>query len=100
MVGTEPFWGGVIDGEGITLEGADRAPLRFPTGERVVTGAGARWRTRTATGATLDLVLLNERCSDGMSDRAYPFAVTATVGREVLRGCAMTEAEFVRRSPA
>ncbi len=100
LVGAEPFWGGTIGEEAITLIGADRPELRFPTGERVVGGAGARWRTRSSDGRSLELTVLREPCSDGMSERRYPFQVTAVVDGETLRGCALTEAEFVRQRPS
>jgi uncharacterized membrane protein len=101
LIGTEPFWGATISETTITLSGADRPELRAPAGERRVTGAGASWRTRTASAPQTEITvtLLRAPCSDGMSDRAYPFAATVTVGAETLRGCALTEAEFVRSRP-
>ena len=83
MVGTEPFWGGTITGEAITLEGADRPAVRFPAGEPVVAGTGARWRTRSADGGTLDLNLVDELFSYGMSDSCYYFAVYAVLSHDV-----------------
>ena len=96
LVGTEPFWGATITVDAITLSGADRPHLRFPAGGREVTGAGVRWRTQTSSGDPVEVTLLRETCSDGMSDRVYPFHATVVLGRETLGGCAMTETEFMR----
>ena len=62
--------------------------------------ASARLPARASASVTLaaaepvDIVLVRETCSDGMSDRRYPFAATVTFGRETLRGCAIPEAQF------
>lgn len=87
-VGTEPFWGARIEGRCVTYSTPDdqagtRVWTRF-SGSRdagVWLGAigGARFELRTAPAAA---------CSDGMSDRQYPVAVTVTVGNEVRKGCA------------
>ena len=96
LVGTEPFWGATITADSISLSGADRPHLRFPAGGREVTGAGVRWRTQTSAGDPVEVTLLRETCSDGMSDRSYPFHATVVIGSETLSGCAMTESEFMR----
>ncbi|GAB6195748.1 hypothetical protein PAGU2595_010530 [Lysobacter xanthus] len=87
-VGTEPFWGASVEGRCVTYSHPGDA-----TGTRVWTrfegtveqgawsgalhGAPFVMRTRPAPG-----------CSDGMSDRRYPIAVSLTVGDEERRGCA------------
>ena len=96
LIGTEPFWGATITADTITLSGADRPHLRFAAGERAVTGAGVRWRTNSASGDPVEVTLVRETCSDGMSDRTYPFQATVVLGSETLRGCAITESEFLR----
>jgi uncharacterized membrane protein len=87
-VGTEPFWAARIEGRCVTYSHPDnqsgtRIWTQF-TGTRdngVWTGfyEGARFvlRTRRAPG-----------CSDGMSDRRYPIAVSVTVKGEERSGCA------------
>jgi len=101
LVGTEPFWGGTVSDALITVEGADRPSLRMPAGERRVTGAGVSWRTRTAAGSPTEVVvtLTPETCSDGMSDRVYPFRAEVALGAEVLRGCAIPERLWPRAAP-
>ena len=97
LIGTEPFWGATITADAITLSGADRPHVRLAAGERLVTGAGVRWRTQSANGDPVEVTLVRETCSDGMSDRVYPFRATVVLGQETLRGCAITEAEFLRQ---
>ena len=87
-VGTEPFWGARIEGRCVTYstpedQAGTRVWTRF-SGSRdagVWVGSlnGARFELRTAPAAA---------CSDGMSDRQYPVAVTLKVGNEVRSGCA------------
>jgi len=87
-VGTEPFWGARIDGRCVTYSHPeDQSGTRVwtqLTGTRdngVWTGfyANQRFvlRTRPQPG-----------CSDGMSDRRYPIAVSLTVAGEERSGCA------------
>ena len=89
-VGTEPSWAVQIEGRCVTYSHPDDQQ-----GTRVWT----RY-TASATGGTwIDALdgrhfILRTRaqfgCSDGMSDRRYPFAVELTVGGEQRSGCADT----------
>ena len=45
----------------------------------------------TYAGGKFDMVVTKGTCSDGMSDRQYPFTVTLEVGSETRFGCARTE---------
>lgn len=87
-IGTEPFWGARIEGRCVTYSHPEdqtgtRVWTRFTPGPDGGTWAGAlgggkfELRTRNAPG-----------CSDGMSDRRYPFAVTLIVHGERRTGCA------------
>ncbi|HEX8263331.1 MAG TPA: hypothetical protein VF547_10705 [Allosphingosinicella sp.] len=87
-VGTEPFWGARIEGRCVTYSHPDdqrgtRLWTRFAPGPDggVWTGAlaGRRFELRTRSRAG---------CSDGMSDKAYPFAVELRIGAERRTGCA------------
>lgn len=87
-IGTEPFWGAEIHGRCVTYSTPeDQKGTRVWT---QFTGSAERgsWsgffdkqhfvlRTRPEPG-----------CSDGMSDRSYPIAVTLTVRGEERKGCA------------
>ncbi|MDT0576740.1 hypothetical protein RM533_11190 [Croceicoccus sp. F390] len=87
-VGTEPFWAvHVADGklryttpqdqEGVLVEVHHTADL-----------AGEAGLAGTMDGRTLRLVGKAEPCSDGMSDREYPFSVILELGEEQFKGCA------------
>ena len=94
LVGTEPFWGGRIARDAITISGMDRPDARFPYTDPVVTGAGARWRTQSTGAFPLTVTLVRDPCSDGMSDKRYPFQATVVLGTETLKGCAILEKDF------
>ena len=87
-VGTEPFWGARIEGRCVTYltpenQAGTRVWARF-SGSRdagiwVGSLGGKSFELRTSPSPT---------CSDGMSDRQYPVAVTLLVGGERRTGCA------------
>lgn len=92
FTGTEPFWGGEIaDGAARystpeNIEGAQFAVTRF-AGNNGVTYSG------TLDGRSFDLMITPGSCSDGMSDRTYPFTATLTLGEEQRNGCAWTDSQ-------
>ncbi len=87
-LGTEPFWA-VTNGS---------AGLRYMTPENsegvavTVTGEDEQENSRNVTGTLEDNIFTIEiavaTCSDGMSDRIYPFTATLKLGEEERRGCA------------
>ena len=87
-LGTEPFWAIHVS------EGR----LRYMTPENQEgIAAEVTWeqtaQDRMALAATVDGKALTlrgriEPCSDGMSDRIYPYSVTLTLGEETRQGCA------------
>lgn len=87
-VGTEPFWGARIEGRCVTYSHPEdqkgtRVWTRYAPGPDggIWTGAlgGRRFELRTRA---------HPGCSDGMSDKTYPFAVDLVVGGERRSGCA------------
>lgn len=92
FTGTEPFWGGEIaDGAARystpeNIEGSQFAVTRF-AGNNGVTYSG------TLDGRSFDLMITPGSCSDGMSDRTYPFVATLTLGEEQRNGCAWTDSQ-------
>lgn len=87
-VGTEPFWGARIEGRCVTYshpgdQKGTRIWARFASGPD-----GGIW-TGALGGRPFRLVTRSqEGCSDGMSDKRYPFAVELVVGGERRTGCA------------
>lgn len=87
-LGTEPFWSATIDGRCVTYSTPeDQEGTRIWT---AFTGSRETGQWRGFLGK--DRFVLETRpdpdCSDGMSDRTYPIAVTLTIGTEERRGCA------------
>lgn len=91
FTGTEPFWGGEVRGDTLTystpedIEGTQIAVSRFA-------GLGGVSWSGELDGQPFDLSLTEGECSDGMSDRTYPFVATLSVRGETRRGCAWSEA--------
>lgn len=87
-IGTEPFWGADVNGRCVTYSTPEDQQ-----GSRVWTQFSGSADNGSWTGF-LDnqKFVMRTRpqpgCSDGMSDKRYPVAVTLTVGGEERRGCA------------
>jgi uncharacterized membrane protein len=92
FTGTEPFWGGQVTAGTLTystpenIDGTQIAVERF-AGRNGLSFSG------TLDGANFVMAVTPGECSDGMSDRTYPFTVTLQVGAEQRQGCAWTEAQ-------
>jgi len=90
FTGTEPFWGGEV--EGLTLkystpedqDGTAIAIARFA-------GRGGASFSGMLDGQTFEMTATESECSDGMSDRTYPFTVTLEIGEETRNGCGWTD---------
>ena len=91
FTGTEPFWGGEVSGGTLiysTPEEQDGTAIEV---ERFAGRGGVSW-TGTHQGEPFVLAAAEAPCSDGMSDRTYPFTVTLQLGSETRGGCGWTEA--------
>jgi uncharacterized membrane protein len=89
LVGTEPFWGGKIRRDGLSLMRAGQPDVAVDNpGVRIEGGAGV-WNA-----GALVLKLTAEPCSDGMSDRQYGYRAEVTLNGQALRGCASAPTEF------
>lgn len=90
FLGNEPFWGGQVAGTALTYstpdipDGTDIAVTRFA-------GRGGVSWSGMYSGARFALAVTPGECSDGMSDRTYPFVATLQVAGEQRSGCAWTE---------
>jgi uncharacterized membrane protein len=85
-LGTEPFWGAIIDGRCVTYSTPDD-----PAGERVWTRVSPSGDTFVGAlgGRPFRLMISRGWCSDGMSDREYPMRASLAVGAEERTGCAL-----------
>jgi uncharacterized membrane protein len=94
FTGTEPFWGGETANGSLTWKtpenqsGETIAVTRFA-------GRNGMGLSGTLTGQPFEMAVSEAPCSDGMSDRSYPFIVTVRTGDKTLRGCGWTD-----RNPA
>jgi uncharacterized membrane protein len=88
--GTEPFWGGQVGGGTLTYTTPEN-----PDGARIAVerfaGRGGLSFTGTFEGADFEMMVTPLECSDGMSDRIYPFTVTLKIGDDLRIGCGWTE---------
>ena len=90
LTGTEPFWGGSIGGNTLTYTTVDN-----PEGSKIAVtrfaGNNGLGFSGSLNGRSLDLAITPGSCSDGMSDRKYPFHVTLRIGNQQLAGCAWSD---------
>lgn len=91
FTGTEPFWAGEAKANRVTYttpddpKGAAIAVERF-AGRNGVSFSGS------LRGQDFVMAVSPGRCSDGMSDRIYPFHVVLKVLGETREGCAWSDA--------
>lgn len=94
ITGTEPFWGGEITGGQLVWTTPENS-ANDHGGTRVdvarFAGRGGLGFSGELDGQAIDLMVTPASCSDGMSDRTYPFAVTVTLGAQQLEGCGWTD---------
>jgi heat shock protein HslJ len=81
-VGTEPFWGLLIDAHDLTFTQPDAAPVTQPTPRVIIGIAGEIYQT-----PRINVNIVHGTCSDGMSDRVYPDKVQVTVDGARFKGC-------------
>jgi uncharacterized membrane protein len=91
FTGTEPFWGGEV-AQGMARYTTPDVPdgTRFAV-ERFAGLNGVSFSGKVE-GTGFDLMVTPGACSDGMSDRRYPFTATLRIGTETREGCAWTDA--------
>lgn len=91
FTGTEPFWGGEILGDKMVYKTPEK-----PNGETLTVsrfnGRGGFSYSGEQGGATFTMAITPGKCSDGMSDRTYPYVATLQRGEETRRGCAWSDA--------
>jgi uncharacterized membrane protein len=90
FTGTEPFWAGEVSGGSLTYKTPENQDGTTITVERFA-GRGGIGFSGLLDGAALNMTVTPLECSDGMSDRTYPFTVTLEIGDDRRNGCAWSE---------
>lgn len=90
FTGTEPFWGGEVSGSTLTYSTPENIDGTVIEVERFA-GRGGIAFSGVLDGATFEMTVTPLECSDGMSDRTYPFTVALEIGEETRNGCAWSE---------
>lgn len=90
FTGTEPFWGGEVSGETLTYKTPEDQDGTAIEVERFA-GRGGIAFSGMLDGADFEMTVTPLECSDGMSDRTYPFTVTLEIGEDQRNGCAWSE---------
>lgn len=87
-VGTEPFWGARVEGRCVTyMHPEDQKGTRVWT-KFAGTAASGTWAGALNGRPFVMKTRPQAGCSDGMSDKRYPIAVSLSVGGEQRSGCA------------
>ena len=88
--GTEPFWGGSVQGDRFIYTTAE-APDGTSIAVRRFAGNSGLGFAGTIGGTSVDLTVTQGECSDAMSDRIYPYHATLKFGDDLRNGCAWTD---------
>jgi uncharacterized membrane protein len=90
FLGNEPFWGGEVSGTTLTYKTPEDQDGTAIEVERFA-GRGGIAFSGELDGADFEMTVTPLECSDGMSDRTYPFTVTLEIGEDQRNGCAWSE---------
>ena len=91
-IGTEPFWNVTVNRNGIVYSSPEVSKRTYP----YVTPMKAEGRPadlvrvyqlKGQPNGTL-IIKKADSCSDGMSDKVYPYEATLILGNRVMEGCA------------
>lgn len=86
-LGTEPFWNATVEGGALTYTTPEDQNGRRTTVARRDRPTGAEFVGKLGSTA-IHLEVTRRSCSDGMSDRRYPFTAVLTFGDDRRQGCA------------
>lgn len=90
FTGTEPFWGGTVTGTTLTYTTPDKPEGVTIQVQRFAGNNGLGFTGKLGDGS-FDMAVTKSACSDGMSDRTYPFTVTLRLAGEARNGCGWTD---------
>ena len=98
-LGTEPFWALDVDTSGLRfITPDDTTGIRFPRVAPTVSADTVLWSGQTE-GSAIEVRVWPEKCSDGMSDREYPYAARVIIAGTIYRGCADRRRSIAPASP-
>jgi uncharacterized membrane protein len=87
-LGTEPFWALDIDSTGLRFNTPDdTSGIRFPPLTPSTAGDTIVWIGQIES-TSIDARVWPAKCSDGMSDREYPYKSVVNIKGTTYRGCA------------
>ena len=90
FLGTEPFWNGKVGGGRLTYSTPEDQAGQTVAARRFAGNNGLGFSGTLAQGP-FDLTITPGECSDGMSDRMFPYTATLKIGESQQSGCAWTE---------
>ncbi|MEO6389196.1 MAG: hypothetical protein ABIT16_07835 [Croceibacterium sp.] len=96
--GTEPFWGGQVVDRTLTYTTPEDQSGQVIEIERFA-GRGGISFSGLLEGKEFTMTATPLACSDGMSDRTYPFTVTLKIGEEQRNGCGWTDKQPIEAPP-
>jgi uncharacterized membrane protein len=92
LTGTEPFWTlAIAAGEGVWTTPDNQPGTRFAV--KRFAGNNGLGFSGELDGKPLTATLTPGECSDGMSDRRFPFVATIALGGETFAGCGYTTSQ-------
>lgn len=97
FLGTEPFWNGEVTNGRLRYATPEDAAGRTIAVGRFQGNNGLAF-SGTLGGRAFDLAITPGACSDGMSDRRFPYTATLKLGDEQRSGCAWTDRQPYRES--
>ncbi len=101
-MGNEPFWSvDIIPAEQLIVLkdiGMNKVFV-FPYRPANIGGGVFRFETSNAANEKLVIVLREERCSDGMSDRRYNYSAEVEINGRTLKGCAIKKGDRFEDRP-
>jgi len=92
FTGTEPFWGGRVEGSMLTYSTPENSDGETFMVKRFAGNHGLGLSGKSGAAA-FDMTVTPGECSDGMSDRLYPFTVTVSIDGDVREGCGWTDSQ-------
>ncbi len=100
-LGNEPFWSVDINPQEKRIVfknvGQERA-LEFIYAPATVSRGVYRYEAISPSNEKIVVVIREEKCSDGMSDRRYNYSAEITVNKTIYKGCAIKKGDKFRDS--